>query len=567
MLIAAPPRPAPSVPAPPGAVLVVEAPCRHRRHGRRGGPAGAGARRPPVEPRRRRAARAARQRRSSPERPATGAGADHRRRPQRRPGSQRTGGARPRRVDRRLGRGPRRLTTSGRRTGRPANAPAVRRRSASTTCSLLPARSCGACAVAIDHERLDRAAGLSDHLPVAATVRAAVNEAMRRQGAQAARQGRGDRQRERGRRVLGQGRPAHRRPSHRPVAARGRARRRRPAGPATSADRPRRVRARRDWPCSAPSPPPTTASSSGSRDPTGRRRCSPASSPTSMPRSCSTSRCTCRPPGRWPPCGGRPRPRRSAGGGRSSSASPPASASCSRRPSTGRGRRPVDGHRGCRTFGRGRRACVTTRRPRSVASSPPARRAQRWPAGGTADGAPRRQPTSGVAVSPGGGRSDRHDDDSIMTTEAVYAAEDAAFGGTDFDDELDSRRVDELVAGITGGEWWRSCGVADSRASSRHGQARARHPPARQATGLCRRSASPRRRRRRCPTSSPMPWPGSTAVTTRRSAPPTSTSSPCSPARSSPPACGQAYRDYGVPIGRRRWPPPVRVRGPGFVMT
>ncbi len=48
-----------------------------------------------------------------------------------------------------------------------------------------------------------------------------------------------------------------------------------------------------------------------------------------------------------------------------------------------------------------------------------------------------------------------------MTTEAVYAAEDAAFGGTDFDDELDSRRLDELVAGITGGEWWRSCGVAD----------------------------------------------------------------------------------------------------------
>ncbi len=70
------------------------------------------------------------------------------------------------------------LTTSGRRTGRPANAPVARRRSASTTCSLLRARSCAPAAVAVDPADLDRAAGLSDHLPVAATVALAVSEAM-----------------------------------------------------------------------------------------------------------------------------------------------------------------------------------------------------------------------------------------------------------------------------------------------------------------------------------------------------------------------------------------------------
>ncbi len=29
----------------------------------------------------------------------------------------------------------------------------------------------------------------------------------------------------------------------------------------------------------------------------------------------------------------------------------------------------------------------------------------------------------------------------------------------------------------------------------------------------------------------------------------------------------QAYAAHGVPAGRRRWPAPVRLSGPGFVMT
>ena len=46
-----------------------------------------------------------------------------------------------------------------------------------------------------------------------------------------------------------------------------------------------------------------------------------------------------------------------------------------------------------------------------------------------------------------------------MSTAAVYAAEDAAFGGTDHDEHVGLDQIAEVVAGLTSGEWWRSCGV------------------------------------------------------------------------------------------------------------
>ena len=152
-----------------------------------------------------------------------------------------------------------------------------------------------------------------------------------------------------------------------------------------------------------------------------------------------------------------------------------------------------------------------------------------------------------------------------MTTEAVYAAEDAAFGGTDFDDELGSRRLDELIAGFTGGEWWRSCGVADielRRARSGSSTSSARSS----ATGcVVIRLAST--------TSSTVSHELAHALAgvscgheaTFRAAHVdvvTALAGAVVGAR-----LRQAYDDHGVPVGRRRWPPPIRVRGPGFVMT
>ncbi len=54
---------------------------------------------------------------------------------------------------------------------------------------------------------------------------------------------------------------------------------------------------------------------------------------------------------------------------------------------------------------------------------------------------------------------------------ATYAAEEAAFGGTDLDRPLPIAELAELVATITAGEWWTACGgpmvtVAAARADA-----------------------------------------------------------------------------------------------------
>ena len=152
-----------------------------------------------------------------------------------------------------------------------------------------------------------------------------------------------------------------------------------------------------------------------------------------------------------------------------------------------------------------------------------------------------------------------------MTTAAVYAAEDAAFGGTDFDDELDSRRLDQLVARIIGGDWWRSCGVPDvelRRARSGSNTSSARSPAggcvvirlARTSSSTVSHELAHALAGVTCGHSATFRAAHVDVVTVLADA--------VVAAR-----LEQAYDDHGVPIGPRRWPPPIRVSGPGFVMT
>jgi hypothetical protein len=59
---------------------------------------------------------------------------------------------------------------------------------------------------------------------------------------------------------------------------------------------------------------------------------------------------------------------------------------------------------------------------------------------------------------------------------AVGAAEERAFGGTELDEPIDRRTAEARLADVTGGPWWRRCGpaviVARPRASARSSSAR-----------------------------------------------------------------------------------------------
>jgi hypothetical protein len=152
-----------------------------------------------------------------------------------------------------------------------------------------------------------------------------------------------------------------------------------------------------------------------------------------------------------------------------------------------------------------------------------------------------------------------------LSTAAVYAAEEAAFGGTDLDDELDDRRLTEMLVTITGGAWWQSCGVpevhvrrarADADTSSARGPGGGRvvirlartspstvsHELAHALAGLdCGHSGTFRAAHVDIVTV----LAGTVAAD----------------------HLARAYDAHGVPIGERRWERPVRLRGPGFVMT
>ena len=304
------------------------------------------------------------------------------------------------------------------------------------------------------------------------------------QGPQAAGQGRGDRQRQRGRGLLGQGGRADRRPPHRPGAPA-------PARPAPATDRSSSRTSRSaaaptcgpGWRCWPPSPRPTTASSSGGRDRTGPSPCSPASALTSRPRSCSTSPSTCRRRRRWRPSGrstpaATQRWRRAFLFGFAAhvadllAADPPG-----RRAPTPQADR-VACCPTCRRVAPGSRQYATESFGRVVgARAPSPAVAGGWDHGHRAAGRAdlgRRRVEGRRAHRPrptGDGRAT-----AAATAdhgrEAVYAAEEAAFGGTDLDRRRRPRRprADSRPAS-SAGDWWARAGRRRWRSSARRADA------------------------------------------------------------------------------------------------
>ena len=149
---------------------------------------------------------------------------------------------------------------------------------------------------------------------------------------------------------------------------------------------------------------------------------------------------------------------------------------------------------------------------------------------------------------------------------AVYAAEDAAFGGTDLDAQLTSGRLVALARTVTAGEWWQACGAptvevvparasaASSTASStatpghvvvrvagaQHTASTVAHELAHALAGV----ANGHDARFRAAHVDVVAVLGGVelAADLRR-----------------------AYAVFGVPAGERSWPAPVRARGDGFV--
>ena len=569
------------VPAPPGTVL-----------GRGGGGSASTPRSTPAArlvrvldvhlspPRRRRARACARQRPSSPGPARRRAGADHRRRPQRRPGrtaptprSSAPGGSTPGRRSTALTTVGATNWTPGDRAGRPPTqridyvfAPPGcgrrgccrdrRRRRADSTSSPACPTTCRSWPRCACRERARR----DGDDRVLAKVRKLLAKAEATDNAQ------------RGRGVLGQGGRADRRPPHRPVAAR----RRRPTatrlGLRRGADRPRRLRAGPAGPARRRRRGQRLRARLAVRARRGDGAARRLRRPTSTPRSCSTSRCTCRPPRRWPRCAGRRRRRRSAGGGRSCSASPPASASCSAtpaatpRPTPGR-----DGHAAARPAGRGRRRCASyasTAFGRVVAAGAPSPAV----AGGWDQRAARRRRRADIGrgragAGPAGSRRDRRD---VDRPRRVYAAEDAAFGGTDLDDEPVARRARRAgrpaSPAASGGGPVRG---AAGRASSRHGRARATSSAPLVGGPAASSSASPRQRRRRRVAhelAHALAGVGRGHDATFRAAHVDVVALLAGTRRRRPPA----RRRTPTTACRRaggRWPPPVRLQRAGFVVV
>jgi hypothetical protein len=152
-----------------------------------------------------------------------------------------------------------------------------------------------------------------------------------------------------------------------------------------------------------------------------------------------------------------------------------------------------------------------------------------------------------------------------VTTEAVYAAEEAAFGGTDLDEELDGRRLAEVLATVIGGDWWQSCGVAAIHV--RRARADANTSSAHSPAGGC---VVIRLARTSTSTVSHELAHALAGVESGHSGTFRAAHVDVLTALAGAVAADrleQAYDDHGVPIGERRWDRPVRLRGPGFVMT
>jgi hypothetical protein len=148
---------------------------------------------------------------------------------------------------------------------------------------------------------------------------------------------------------------------------------------------------------------------------------------------------------------------------------------------------------------------------------------------------------------------------------AAYAAEDAAFGGTDLDAE---RAFDDLVGladDVTGGPWWARCGGPVVRVEP--AAAGAASSSARAADGgvLVRLAAGQR-------TSATLTHELAHALAgighghdARFRAAHVDVAALVGSAAAGR-ALAAAYAAGGVPAGRRRWPSPVRVIGDGFAI-
>jgi hypothetical protein len=151
--------------------------------------------------------------------------------------------------------------------------------------------------------------------------------------------------------------------------------------------------------------------------------------------------------------------------------------------------------------------------------------------------------------------------------EAVYAAEVAAFGGTDIDQVVTLDDVRALAASVVAGDWWASCGgppvaVVGARSDAASSSARAAT-----GTGVLIRLA-------------PTQW---TAATVGhelahalagvahghddrfRAAHVDVVAVIAGGAAAAD--LDRAYRAHDVPPGDRSWPPPDRGRGDGFVIV
>jgi hypothetical protein len=147
----------------------------------------------------------------------------------------------------------------------------------------------------------------------------------------------------------------------------------------------------------------------------------------------------------------------------------------------------------------------------------------------------------------------------------VAAAEERAFGGTELDEPIDRRAAEARLAEVTGGTWWRCCGpavtVARPRAGTRSSSARGAtdrveiqltegqlsiatvaHELAHALAGVEHGHDDDFRAAY------------VDVVTALAGAAPAA-------------ALSEALAAMGIAAGRRRWPPPHRVAGEGFVVV
>lgn len=148
---------------------------------------------------------------------------------------------------------------------------------------------------------------------------------------------------------------------------------------------------------------------------------------------------------------------------------------------------------------------------------------------------------------------------------AVAAAEERAFGGTELDEPIDRRTAEARLAEVTGGPWWRRCGpavtVARARASTRSSSARgARDRVEIQLTDgqlsvatvaheLAHALAGVER--------------GHDVEFRAAYVDVVAVLAGAAPAV----ALSEAFAAMGIATGGRRWPPPHRVAGDGFVVV